>query len=54
MPETCENRPGLVNNFIYYARQSREINQVLPFSVDFKVPEELWNPLSETAFSKCR
>ena len=35
MPETCENWLGLVNNYIYFARQTREIYQVLPYSVDW-------------------
>ena len=45
MPETCENWVGPVNNWVYYARQTREIYQVLPDSVDSKAPVELWNPL---------
>ena len=28
-----------------------KIYQVLPYSVDFKAPVELWNPLSNTVFS---
>ena len=36
MPETCENWPGLVNSHIYYAHQTHEIYQVLPYSTDFK------------------
>ena len=48
MPETCENWLGLVNNCIYYARQTHEIYQVLP-QVYFKAPEELWNPFSKAA-----
>ena len=47
MPETNENWLGLVNNYIYYACQTSEIYQVLPNSVDFKAPGELWNPLSK-------
>ena len=38
MPETCENWLSLVNIYIYYAHQTHEIYQVLPYSVDFKVP----------------
>ena len=53
MPETCENCLGLVNDSIHYANHTCEIYQVLPYSVDFKAPEELWNPLSKTALSKC-
>ena len=37
MLEICENWLILVNSGIYYARQTREINQVLSYSVDFKV-----------------
>ena len=46
MPETCENWPGLVNSVFYYAHQTREFYQVLPYSVDVKAPQEIWNPLS--------
>ena len=42
MPETCENWLGHVNSRIYYARQTCEIYQVLPYLVDFKAP---WNSL---------
>ena len=48
MPETCENWFTLVNSSIYYARQTREIYQVLPYA-----PRSRWNPLSKTALSKC-
>ena len=47
MPEGYENENenenwlGLVNNCIYYACQTCEICQVLPYSVDFKSPREL-------------
>ena len=44
---------GLVNCCVYYARQTREICQVLPHSVDYKAPGELWNPLIDTVFNKC-
>ena len=54
MPETCENWLGLVNSRVYNARQTREIYLVLPFSVDFKTPRELWNPPSKTVYSKYR
>ena len=40
MHEACENWLGLVNICIYYSRQTREIYQVLPFAVDFKVSRE--------------
>ena len=33
MPETCEDWLGLVISPGYYARQTREIYQVLPYSV---------------------
>ena len=32
--------------------QIHEIYQVLPYSVDFKAPQELWNPLNKTLLSK--
>ena len=51
MSETCENRPDLVNSCVYYARQTREIYQVLPYSVDLKAPMELWNPMSKAVLS---
>ena len=38
MPETYQNWLGLVD--IYYARQAREIYQVLPYLVDLKAPVE--------------
>ena len=44
MLETCENWLGFVNSYIYYAYQTHEIYQVLPYSVDLKAPVELWNP----------
>ena len=44
---------GLVILCIYYARQTHEICQVLPYLVDFKAPGELWNPLSKTVVSIC-
>ena len=52
MPEACENWLGLVNSCIYYAHQTHEINQVLSYSVDFKAPVELWDPLGK-AVSLC-
>ena len=36
MPETGENWFGLINSCIYYAHQTREIYQALPYSSDFK------------------
>ena len=45
MPETCENWLSPVNSCVYYACQTYEIYQVLSYSVDFKAPQELWNPL---------
>ena len=53
MPETCENLRGLVKSCVYYDRQSSEIYQVLPYSMDFKAPVELLNPPSKTVPSKC-
>ena len=53
MLETCENWLSIVNRCIYHAYQTHEIYQVLPYSVDFKAPRELWNPLSKTPLSKC-
>ena len=53
MPETCENWLGFVNSCIYYARQTHKIYHVLPYSVDFKAPGELWNPLSKAVLSRC-
>ena len=42
MPEICENWLGLVNSCVYYAHQTREIHQVLPFSVDFKALRDIY------------
>ena len=42
MPWTCENWLGLSNSCVDYTRQTRKICQVLPCSVDFKAPGELW------------
>ena len=55
MPETCQNWLGLINIHIYNGHQTREIYQVLSNPVDFKDPRELelWNPLSQTARSRC-
>ena len=53
MLETCENCLRTVNSYVYYAHQTREIYQVLPYSVDFKALTEIWNPLSKTVPSKC-
>ena len=53
MPETCESWLSLVNSCVYYALKTHEIYQVLPYSVDFKAPGELWNPLSKAVLSKC-
>ena len=41
MSETYENWLSLGNNFIYCDRQTQEIYQVLPYSVDFKAPGAL-------------
>ena len=40
MPETCENWLCPVNGCIYYAHQTCEIYQVLPYLMDFKAPGE--------------
>ena len=53
IPETCDSMLGLVNSCVYYAIQTLEIYQVLPCSVDFKAPGELWNLLSVIVLSKC-
>ena len=52
MCETCKNWLGLVNSCVYYARQIREIYQVLSYSVDPKAPRELWSPLSKAVLCK--
>ena len=52
MSDTCEKWFGLVNSCAYYALQAREINQVLPYLVDFEAPGELWNPLTKTVLTK--
>ena len=49
IPETCEIIAS--NSCFYYAHQTHEIYQILPYSVDFKAPKELWNPLSKTVLS---
>ena len=48
-----ENWLCLANSYIYNSHQTHEIFQVLPYSVDFKAPRELWNPLIKTVLSKC-
>ena len=48
---TCKSYLSLVNSCIDCAYQTYEIYQVLPYSVDFKAPVELWNPLSKTVHS---
>ena len=53
MPETCENWLDLVHSCIYYTHQTREIYYVLPYSVDFKAPRELWNPPSKMICREC-
>ena len=40
MPETCENWLSLVKSCIYFARQTHEIYQVLPYLVHFEAPRE--------------
>ena len=52
MPVTYENWLCIVQSSVYYTCQTREINQVVHYySVDFKVPKELWNPLSKSVLS---
>ena len=53
MPENSENWLGFVNSN-YCVCQTTEIYQVLSYSVDFKAPGELWNPLSKTVLNRCR
>ena len=36
MHETCENWLCRVNSYVYYACQTREMYQVLTYSMDFK------------------
>ena len=52
MPKTFENWLSLVKSCVYYAHQTCEIYQLLPYLVDLKIPLELWNPLSKTVLSK--
>ena len=52
MPETCENCLGLINSRGYYASQTRELYQLLLYSVAFKAPGELWNPIGKAVLSK--
>ena len=53
MSETRQNWLGLVINYVYHARHTRDIYQVLPYSVDFKAPGVLWKPLSKAVLSNC-
>ena len=45
---TCESSRDVVNSYVYYVHQTREIYQVLRYSVEFKAPRRLWNPLSKS------
>ena len=45
MPDTSENFLGLVSSCFYYAHKTRDIYQILPYSVDFKAPRKVWNPV---------
>ena len=45
MADICENWFSLVNSCIYHACNTDAIYLVLPYSMDFKAPRELWNPL---------
>ena len=47
MLKICENWLGLVNSCVYCAQQTHKIYQVLPYSVDFKAPGELCNPVRQ-------
>ena len=38
MPKICKNWLGVIKSCIYYVRQTCEIYQVLPYSVDFTAP----------------
>ena len=40
MTETYESWLSLENSCIYYVRQNHEIYQVLPYTVDFRAPQE--------------
>ena len=51
IPETCENCLSCKHLHLL-ACQTHEIYCL--YSVDFKVPRELWNPLSKTVLSKYR
>ena len=51
MPKTCDNWLGLVNIYVYYTNQTREMHQVPPYSMDFNDSGELWNQLSKTVLS---
>ena len=53
MPKTCGNCLSFINNCVYYAHQTHEIYKLLTYSVNFKAPGELWNPLSKTVLHKC-
>ena len=48
MPRTWECWLRLVHSCVYCARQTCKIYYVLPYSVDFNAPGELWNQLSKT------
>ena len=53
MPETCENWLSLVNSCVYLSHRTRDISQVLPYSVHSKAPGELWQPLGKAVLGKC-
>ena len=53
MTETYESWLSLENSCIYYVRQNHEIYQVLPNTVDYRSPRELWNPLCKAVLNKC-
>ena len=53
MPRDLWKLSRYCNSCIYYAHQTSKIYQVLPYSVDFKAPWVLWNPLSKAVLSDC-
>ena len=43
---------GIVNSCVYNVHQTRNIYQVLPYSVSSNTPSELQKPQSKTVFNK--
>ena len=52
MPEACEHYLDFVNTYVYYAWRTRQIYQVLPYSVDFKAPEGALKSTEQAILSK--